>query len=778
MNLMPWLVIVATLLLASGARAAGAEDSGGARKYVGGGACAPCHRAAYDSWKGSHHDLAMAHASAGTVLGDFTNVKVTFHGISSTFYRRSDRYFVQTDGPDGRLHDYEIQYTFGWFPLQQYLVAFAGGRLQALSIAWDSRPKEQGGQRWFHLYPGERISSQDELHWTGPQQNWNYVCAACHSTNLKKNYDATTNRYASTWSDVNVACEACHGPGSRHVEWAQAQARTRAHTPASSRTPSSDGDNGLVVQFQKEPNAQWGFEPLASIASRRTGWSRPEEIQVCAPCHSRRSVIDDGYVAGQPLLDSYIPALLTEPLYHADGQIRAEVYEYGSFLQSRMYERGVSCTNCHDPHSLKLRAPGNAVCAQCHLAAKYDSRLHHFHEPGSASARCVACHMPTTTYMVVHARHDHSVRVPRPDLSVALGTPNACNQCHTKHDAGWAAAQVRKWYGHDARGYQTYARMLHAARTAAAEAEELLTSLAGNTGQPAIARATALSLLPSDLSPASLRAVQLGLSDDDPLLRCAAIGALEAVPSGQRLPLAAPLLADPVRAVRIEAARQLATTSTDELSTELRAQIERGIDEYVAAQRVDADRPESHTNLGVLYAERARYEDAEMEFRSALKLQPAYVPAWADLADLRRAQGRDRDAESLLRQGLERAPKDASLHHARGLALVRLRQTNAAVQELARAAVLAPDEARFAYVYAVALHSTGRQREAIEAIEQALARHPTNREMLAAAATFSRDAGDRAAALKYAARLVALAPSDSAAQQLLQELRAPTPAEQ
>ncbi|HJZ04763.1 MAG TPA: multiheme c-type cytochrome, partial [Patescibacteria group bacterium] len=385
-------------------------------RFVGGKVCAGCHEEEYKLWSGSHHDLAMQGANEKTVLGDFNDVGFTYFGVESKFYRRDGKFMVRTDGPDGKLHDYEIKYTFGIYPLQQYLIEFPGGRLQALSIAWDSRPKSEGGQRWFHLYPNEKIIHDDILHWTGPNQNWNYMCADCHSTNLKKNYDQKLNKYNTTWSEINVSCEACHGPGSLHVELAKR---------SESENKNLGYSKGLVVRLDERKGIKWTVDPQTGRAIRSEPRITNIEIETCAPCHSRRSVIWKDHAFGKPYMDTHLPTLLEEDMYYADGQIQGEVYEYGSYLQSKMYHEGVTCSDCHEPHSLKLRADGNGVCTQCHLNSKYDSTLHHFHKMGSVGTSCVECHMPVTTYMVIDPRHDHSIRIPRPDLSVKIGTPNA-----------------------------------------------------------------------------------------------------------------------------------------------------------------------------------------------------------------------------------------------------------------------------------------------------------------------------------------------------------------
>ena len=352
--------------------------------YVGGEACAACHAREHELWIGSHHDLAMQLADEASVLGDFDDATFTYYGVQSTFFERDGVFSVRTDGPDGKLHDYEIAYTFGVYPLQQYLIGFPGGRYQPLGIAWDSRPAAAGGQRWFHLYPDVPIESGDELHWTASNQTWNFMCAACHSTNLQKNYDLETDSYNTTWSEINVSCEACHGPGSTHVEWAAGGA---------------DLDNGLIVHLT--PGGEWSLEAATGTARLSSPRGSHAQIETCAPCHSRRSAVDERQTQGHLLLQNYRLALLTEGMYYADGQIEDEVYVYGSFLQGKMYHAGVTCSDCHDPHSLRTRAAGNALCTRCHLSTRFDTPTHHFHSEGSTGAACVSCHMPTRTNLCI-----------------------------------------------------------------------------------------------------------------------------------------------------------------------------------------------------------------------------------------------------------------------------------------------------------------------------------------------------------------------------------------
>jgi predicted CXXCH cytochrome family protein len=709
----------------------------------------------------------MQEAGQRTVLGDFRDRRFTHGAVTSTFFRRDGRFMVRTDGPDGKLADFEIKYTLGVTPLQQYLVELPGGRLQALSIAWDARPRAAGGQRWFHLYPGQRIDVRDELHWTRRQQNWNHMCADCHATNLRKNYQATADRYATTWSEMGVACEACHGPASRHVAWAGGG---RPGRTSDQREPYA-ADMGLAVSFRERQGIQWVIDPGSGNAARSAPRTTAVEIGVCAQCHARRGQITSDYTPGEPFLDHYRPALLTSPLYWPDGQQRDEVYTWGSFLESRMHAAGVTCSDCHDPHSQKLRAPGNQVCAGCHAPAKYDVRTHHFHRAGGRGAQCAACHMPATRYMVIDPRHDHSFRIPRPDLSVTLGVPDACTRCHTDRKAQWAAEGVRAWYGRAPRAYQRFTETFHAAETGTAPAARPLAALARDRSQPPFVRASALARLPGGgAGQGALHAVNEAVHDGDPLVRHAALVALEARPPADRIAAAVPLLSDPIRLVRIEAARVLAPVGPEALGEAARAAYERAAFEYVAAQRVNADRPEYLSLLGTFFASRGRSADAEAEFRAALRLDRHFVPAYVNLADLYRAGQREPDARKVLAEGLTAVPGDATLHHALGLALVRARRTPEALAHLAEAAARAPDNARLVYTHAVGLHSTGRPREAIAALEQALKRHPGDRDVLFALSAFHRDLHDLDRAARYAERLVTLYPDDPEAQRLVAEL--------
>ncbi|MGD8956250.1 MAG: multiheme c-type cytochrome, partial [Chromatiaceae bacterium] len=396
---------VSLLMLAAGALAG--DGVAPTAVFVGKAACAACHAEEVERWGGSHHDLAMQEVTETSVLGDFENASLTHYGVTSTFYRANGMFMVRTEGADGKLADFAVRYVFGVYPLQQYLIEFPGGRLQALSLAWDTRSKEEGGQRWYHLYPGEKIAHTDELHWTRPSQNWNSMCAECHSTHLQKNYDAQSKSFSTTWSEIDVSCEACHGPGSIHIAWAEKKPGWEKH----------HSDKGLKLLLDERKGVSWPMDPQSGNARRSVPRTSEKEIEMCARCHARRSPITSQYVHGDRFMDHYLPRRLDEGMYFADGQMDDEVYVYGSFVQSRMYHAGVTCSDCHEPHSADLKVRGNAVCLQCHQAEKYDAPSHHFHKDEESGGSCAECHMPPRNYMVIDARHDHSMRIPRPDLS-------------------------------------------------------------------------------------------------------------------------------------------------------------------------------------------------------------------------------------------------------------------------------------------------------------------------------------------------------------------------
>ncbi len=667
--------------------------------YVGRESCAACHTLQVEQWHGSHHDRAMEIASEASVLGDFEGTSFTHFGVTTRFFRRAGKYFVNTEGPDGKLQDFEVKYTFGVEPLQQYMVEFADGRVQVLRVSWDTERN-----RWFYVSPPdvteERIEPGDPLHWTGIGQNWNTMCAECHSTNLQKNYDLASNTYETTFSEIDVSCETCHGPASLHVELAE------------SRSLFWDRHLG------------YGLAKLK-------GDSSTAQLEACAPCHSRRSQIHADYHAGERFLDYFDPVLLGESLYHADGQILDEVYVYGSFLQSKMHAKGVRCTDCHNPHSLKLKFEGNRLCAQCHQPGKYDSPTHH-HHTDLAATQCVNCHMVEQHYMVVDGRRDHSFRIPRPDLTVQIGTPNACNGCHTKpsETAQWAANAVQKWVGDKPRdSWQTdphYGVAIAAGRRGAPEGVELLKQVLSHREAPEIVRATAVQLLGNYPSEQFSRERKEAIEDDEPLVRTAGLRALPMNLLTEFSEIVVERLQDPLRLVRTSAGQRLAAVAARHIDMRYRDALKRAVDEYRAGQRVMAERAAAHLNLAALSQAQGNARATQESLRTALRLEPYLSGVRDKLAQLLDQAGgdpqeirqlREEEAE-LLKRNYEFMPTNAVLRYQRGMLLYLLGEFDEAREALEAACDLEPEVYDNWLALALICEKQERREQAVEALKK------------------------------------------------------------
>ena len=763
--------------------------------YVDNQTCIGCHRDAAGQWKQSHHFMAMAPPTPETVRGDFDNTRFRHQGVTTRFFRRDGKYFVNTDGPDGKMTDFEVKYTFGVDPLQQYLISTAGGRLQPLTIAWDTRKK-----RWFHLYPHEQAPPGDVMHWAGRYQTANTMCIACHTTGYAKRYDASTDSFDTHWKEPNVSCQACHGPGAAHVAWAKAgkpgaaggsgyasSATPGAAPPSASATPGAASPFASATSGTAPPSAS-----ATSGAARSVPASAPRfgltmdfaatgnkaQVEVCAACHSRRSELTGTQTAGTPLLDEFMPARLDPRLYYADGQQHDEVYVYGSFRQSKMYAQGVRCTDCHDAHTLKLKAEGNGVCLQCHretpnpgfpsAAGNFDSPAHHHHKAGSPGAQCVACHMPSATYMQVHARPDHSLRIPRPDLDAVTGAPDACTACHAGKSPPWAAKAIDGWYAKERRPH--YGTTLAAARAGKPGVDAALTTLAGDASQPSIVRATALGALRA--YPQGHEEVRVKATHDaDAEVRAAAADSLEGADPRLRVQALAPLLSDPVRGVRANAARSLVGVDRALFdAAQLRA-FEAALAEYIAAQKVALDMPGARLNLAVIYQQTGEPALAEANYLAALKIDPDFTPARANLAQFYSVRGEPEAAERILADGVKRVPTQGELQYSLGLVLAEQGKLAEAAAALARAAKLLPDRARVHYNLALALQQTGKPREAERAFIEAQRLNPQDPATPYALAVLYAQQQRRTDALAAAEQAQRLAPGNAQMAQLVQQLQ-------
>jgi tetratricopeptide (TPR) repeat protein len=721
-------------------------------QFVGSKKCLDCHKKQYDAWLDSHHDHAMDVANEKSVLGDFNNAVFKIHGITSRFYRKGNRFFVNTQGPEGKMDDFEVTHTFGWYPLQQYLVPFPGGRWQCLPMVWDVIK-----ETWFHLTPDAPPDPKDWLYWTNAGQNWNGMCAECHSTNLRKNYDPNNDRYQTTWSDIDVGCEACHGPGSRHVEWAELPDMARPRVE----------NYELVVK-------------TAGLDSRSL-------VELCAPCHSRRAALGDYTHAEPDLLDSLLPSLLTESLYFTDGQILEEVYVYGSFTQSKMYHRDVRCSDCHDVHSVKTIKEGNDLCLQCHRAGEYDTKRHHFHkqkgekgEPIKSAdgkvlfdvgtgADCVQCHMPGRKYMVIDYRPDHSIRIPRPDASMRLESPNACKRCHLDKTNKWSDEWITKWYGPGRRPH--YGIIIEDGRNRLPRARKALIRLAADPLYPVIVRATALSLLVAYPEDDTTETFKLAMMDDEALIRRTAIHSLNLTDEKQLVDVIGPLLYDPVKAVRMEAAQRLAGKPSGLLAPEQRKIFESALLEFEKSMEYSADFAFGRYNLANLYTALNRPEEAIQHYEGAIHIDDLFYPAKVNLAMLFNQQGNNDRAEVLLREVVEAHPELHEAAYSLGLLLAETKHYAEAAVFLEKATQGMPERSRVHYNLGLLLQHLKRDSEAEAALTRALELEPDNMDYLYALADFYMKRGQWKKAEDIAKQMVANHPDHPMGQKLLKSLR-------
>ena len=766
-----WGISLALLYVSVGCRSSEEPFDLRSARYVGQSACIECHREEADQHKGSHHDLAMQLATDESVLGDFQDAQLEHHGVNSRFFRDGERFMVHTEGPDGEMTDFHVKYVFGVEPLQQYMVEFpAAGqsradgalpRVQVLRLSWDTLKKE-----WFYLPPpdvSDKLDPHDDLHWTGIAQRWNNMCAECHSTNYQKQFSPPNEppaasgqpaekrsgggHYQSTFTDINVTCEACHGPGSLHIE--------------------------LAGQWFPGWNRQRGY----GLANLKV--SAENQIQACAPCHSRRNVVQGGFQAGDNFYDFFTNQHLTAGVYYPDGQILDEDYVHGSFIQSKMYHKGIKCTDCHDPHTARLKQEGNRVCTSCHQhpAAKYDSVAHHFHKPGTAGAQCVNCHMPATTYMEVDSRRDHSLRIPRPDLSSQLGSPNACTGCHLEPERlspekreqltlyqdwmlaaregdtevinelervnKWCDDACEKWYGETRRQEVHFGIAIAAGQRRADGAAELLREVLSRRGSesPALARATALAMLGRLDPDAGAEEAARWISDEHPLVRTAAAAVLVGGGSpGRNVSQLESALSDPVRCVRTEAARSLLQYPAHMWSPDAGSAFRRALNEHVEGIEFNNDRSGAHMALGILAEQQGRDQQAMRHYQDAIAVEPGVTGARTNLAALLErnlsqqvtsvagAAGTleteiaelRKEELSLLARDVGLLPEAAGLRYRYGLALYVDGQREAAVEHLVAAATLEPERADFAQAAAMLYESLERWDEAITWGERAL----------------------------------------------------------
>ncbi len=632
----------------------------------------------------------MQHATDDSVLGDFNNTTFKFKGKDNRFFRKDGQFWVNIEGPGGKFNNYQIKYTFAYTPLQQYMVEFDDGRVQLIPFAWDSRKQSMGGQRWFHLYP-EYTQNHQDFFWTNSGQNWNYMCADCHSTNVQKNFDLATNSYNTTFSEINVACEACHGPASEHIAWTKKPQPSLAFS----------GFNRDLTESAKNWSAVKGQRTATPQKIRHS-----QQVLVCAQCHSRRLQIStDDHVQNKAFGDRHLLNLIDSEQYYPDGQVYNEDFVYGSFLQSKMHKNAVVCSNCHDPHSAQLKQPIESVCLQCHQPQTYAQASHHHHQENSKGAQCVNCHMPETTYMQIDSRRDHGFHIPRPDLALQLNTPDTCLSCHSNKDSNWSLKHTKQWNPDSAViKEKDFAPIFAAASQGYQGASAELSRIAQTPTYAAIIRASALSRMAAIADTNSIIAVARGAKNEDSNIRLGAINGAENFRAPEKWRLLTPLLNDKVLAVRTEAAMALVPLWPS-LSEQQQQRLTPALNEYIAIQDFNNDRGFAHTNKGNIYSYQGRIQKAINAYQQSIKVEPYFSRAYINMADLYRQQQQNDNAIQTLKKGTVANPENSAIEYSLGLAYIRNKQTQNAIQHFERATILAPNNANYFYIFGLSLET-------------------------------------------------------------------------
>jgi len=658
----------------------------GVNGYVGASTCIECHKEAYNKWVGSHHDLAMQIANDSTVLGNFDNVEAKIDGVKYFFYKENNQFFVRTTEIDDSEKDYKISYTFGVTPLQQYMIDFENGKKQVLRVTWDTLKKE-----WFHQYKGDSIEPNDWLHWTNDAQNWNTMCAECHSTNLEKNYSIDTDSFNTTYSEINVSCESCHGPAKNHNIWA---------------ANDTIGNNSYIIK----------------------GLNQNEQLNLCAPCHARRTKLTDNLEPGEQFENQYLVQNLTANLYHGDGQILEEDYVYASFLQTKMYANKVMCSNCHDPHSLELKFQGNTLCIQCHIPNDYDTKAHHFHEENTEASSCVNCHMTGAVYMGNDFRRDHSFRVPRPDQSEKYGTPNACIQCHTDKSNTWASNAITEWYGGERKEHYSDKLLLSGKDNLNQTERRDLEKFIVDYKNPAIVRATVIENI-SFTTEDHYKTLMQVLNDSSANVRYHALMKFRTLSPQIRTTIALKHMKDSIKLVRIGAAQLVLGIDESNFSGIDKTDLNKSVEEFETMLFTNSDFSSGRMQLGDYYLQKSNYNNAIVHYKMALQKDSLLTPVYSNLATTYAMIKDYRNANETLDAWILLEPDLGRPHYLKALLNFEMGDDTVAISELELAIKLDPSDTRSMYNLATYYYQDSKDLALAEKyIKQALKIEPENQD--------------------------------------------------
>jgi Flp pilus assembly protein TadD len=703
-------------------------------RYAGSESCRACHAALFESWASSNHGLAERKVSSRDKAA-FEPERAFSHGKQQSKVSARDGAFrVETLGFDGKTEVYPVVRVVGNDPLRQFLVERPGGRFQTLEVAFDPHKGD-----WFNVYGNEDRQPGEWGHWTGRGMNWNTMCASCHNTRLRKNYDVRDDVFRTSMAEMSVGCESCHGPMKEHVDW-----RT---TNPGAKTP----------------------DPTVKRADRE------QMLDTCGSCHARRRELTGDFVPGEKFSAHFQLTTVDESdLYFADGQVRDELYEYGSFLSSKMHHAGVRCVDCHDPHKAKPKLVGNTLCQTCHAggaaapggtvrAPVIVPETHSFHK--DASVTCQSCHMPVTTYMQRHPRHDHSFSIPDPLLTKELGIPNACSKCHSDKDVEWAIAAADKWWGEKLkRPTRERARLVAAARAGKEGSGSDLEKAVRGEVSP-YWKASLLRLLGPWMDDAQIGRLFMEYAQhSDPLVRTAAVQGLETVAGMGSEPARQILfrkLEDPDRSVRVAAAWAL-RASVDEATRAGR--------ELAHTLEIAGDQPAGRLALGVFAQAKGRPDEAVQHFEKAVSWDLRSAGLRHEFAILLAELEKPLAALNQIREAVKLEPANAEFRYKLALAINETGGVSSAVSEFEEAVRLDPKHARAWYNLGLARNQMRNTKGAIDALRSGEIAAPRDPRIPYARATIHASAGQKDEAKAAVERALELAPNMPEARKLLEQL--------
>jgi tetratricopeptide (TPR) repeat protein len=705
-------------------------------QYAGSQSCRECHQALFEQWSKSNHGLAERPLRDDMDKVSFEPARSMQHGSQTTEVRvKEGKHEVVSLGFENKQQPYEVERVIGNDPLRQYLVKAFGGRLQTLEASYDPHKNE-----WFNVYGNEDRKPGEWGHWTGRGMTWNTMCASCHNTRLRKNYDEPTDSFHTKMAEMTVSCEACHGPMKAHAGWRKQYPNSREVDPTITKnTPKQTLDS-------------------------------------CGACHARRSELTGDFKPGDDFFDHHALAIVDESnLFHADGQIRDEDYELSSFLSSKMHSAGVSCSDCHNPHTGKTILPGNDLCMRCHTAPTpafpkapaINLAAHTFHQPQSTGSQCINCHMPQTVYMQRHSRHDHGFTIPDPLLTKQIGVPNACNRCHTDKDTDWSLTATEKWYGAKMERSTRYGALtIASARNGDPASRDGLMKLIQSETESGYWKASAVRLMDPFMTDRTVFPTVMGLAaNTDPLVRASVARAMEpllAVNSPSARATVQQLLGDPVRSVRLAAAWSL-RSSLDEASP-----VGKELQQMLS---LNADQPSGQLQQGAYYFARNDAANALLHYEKAAQWDPNSAPIRHELAVAYSTTGKLKEALHELEEAVRLEPNTAEYHFKLSLAYNEAGDAEATIRSLEQTVKLEPLYARAWYNLGLARNAKGDTAGAIDALKRGEQANPNDASIPYARATIHARLKQLEEARDAAIKAVQIQPDNQDAMQLLRSLQ-------